>query len=423
MKYEKLNMGSYNLHTITTDKFKTISVKVGFRRKTVKEEITYREFLCGFLQMSSGNFKTKRDFELELENLYDAYIGGGMLVSGNYMLLTYQLKFLNEKYTEKGMNEKTFKFFFDNLLYPNVDGDKLNEEMFNVDYNSYLTFLESIDDYPDSYATRILNKIRGKGTPLEYQSYGYIEDLKKVTPKSLYDYYKSVLEKDVVDIFVVGNIKSDEIVGYLNKYFNIQGERLIDGEHFVDMTSAREEVQVVKEPSKFGQSKLRIGLKVDELDRYERDYVLSVYNFILGGNSDSKLFTELREKRSLCYDASSSFSVIYSNITIYAGIDSKNFDEAVEVVKNILEDMKNGKIDQEVLDTVKVNYISSYKEMEDKPGEVISCYENHEYIHTDLMEDRIKNIEKLNMDMVIKVANKIHLDTIYLLEGVTANDN
>ena len=39
MEYIKKDLGSYNLHIIKTDKFKTITVRVVFHSHIVKEEI------------------------------------------------------------------------------------------------------------------------------------------------------------------------------------------------------------------------------------------------------------------------------------------------------------------------------------------------------------------------------------------------
>ena len=39
MNYEKIDMGSYQLHMIKTNKFKTVTVEVNFRREVKKEEI------------------------------------------------------------------------------------------------------------------------------------------------------------------------------------------------------------------------------------------------------------------------------------------------------------------------------------------------------------------------------------------------
>ena len=45
MEYFDIDMNAYNLHIIKTNKFKTITVDVCFRRKIKKEEITIRNLL------------------------------------------------------------------------------------------------------------------------------------------------------------------------------------------------------------------------------------------------------------------------------------------------------------------------------------------------------------------------------------------
>jgi len=74
MEYTKLTMGSYNLHIIKTNKFKTITVDVNFRRPIVKEEITKRNLLKEILLNSTKKYNTKRKLVLETENLYDIKI-------------------------------------------------------------------------------------------------------------------------------------------------------------------------------------------------------------------------------------------------------------------------------------------------------------------------------------------------------------
>ena len=44
------------------------------------------------------------------------------------------------------------------------------------------------------------------------------------------------------------------------------------------------------------QSKLSIACRCNDLSDYERNYVITLYNVILGGGCDSKLFKEVREK-------------------------------------------------------------------------------------------------------------------------------
>ena len=132
MDYVKNEMGSYNLHFIKTDKFKTITVKLVFRRLVQKEEITMRNVLADLLLRSSSKYHSERLLAIEDENLYGMSYSGGAVLSGNYNMLSFDFSFLNEKYTEEGMNEKSFSFIFDMLFHPHVEKGKFNKENLNL---------------------------------------------------------------------------------------------------------------------------------------------------------------------------------------------------------------------------------------------------------------------------------------------------
>ena len=60
MKYKKISTYSYNLHIIKTNKFKTVTVQVGFKRKLKKEEITYRNMIVNMLCESTSIYPSKK---------------------------------------------------------------------------------------------------------------------------------------------------------------------------------------------------------------------------------------------------------------------------------------------------------------------------------------------------------------------------
>ena len=67
MKYIKYDMNGYFLHTIETDKFKTININLNIKRETKKEELTIRDVLINTLIDSSKKFPTRREIEIETE--------------------------------------------------------------------------------------------------------------------------------------------------------------------------------------------------------------------------------------------------------------------------------------------------------------------------------------------------------------------
>ena len=82
------------------------------------------------------------------------------------------------------------------------------------------------------------------------------------------------------------------------------------------------------------QSKLVMGYNMNDLTPYEAEYALQIYLYILGLGPDSKLFTNVREKESLCYTIASTAKYAGSFMMISAGIDASTFDKTVEYEKD-----------------------------------------------------------------------------------------
>ena len=56
-----------------------------------------------------------------------------------------------------------------------------------------------------------------------------------------------------------------------------------------------------------------LGFKLERLTDYERQYIMPLYNIILGGTPTSKLFKTVREKHSLCYAVNSHLNLFKSH--------------------------------------------------------------------------------------------------------------
>ena len=171
------------------------------------------------------------------------------------------------------------------------------------------------------------------------------------------------------------------------------------------------------EDCKIAQSKLSIGCKIENIDSFDRNYVLPLYSIILGSGSDSKLFKEVREKNSLCYYISASANKLDSILFITSGISYTNFDKTVKLIKKSLKDMENGKFTEEDIDNAKTNYITMLEELKENPFQIISSYYSTEMFNYDTIEEREKNILSVNYEQIKGIASKIYMDTIYLLKG------
>ena len=418
MNYKKTSTFSYNLHTIKTNKFKTITVKINFKRKLVKEEITARNMIVSLLCDSTKEFPTRRLLSIECENLYELGYMGMNYTSGIYNIMSFEATFLNEEYTEKGMLDKSIKFLSDLVFNPNIDSKGFKEDNFKLAYNLLKENILSQKENSDVYSKIRLLEEMEPDSCVSYRKCGYIEDLEKLSPKTLYQYYESILNSDTIDIFVIGNISTSHVKGVIEKNFKqIKTLKQPTKSHFYLPKKHRFIPKKVFENQKINQSKLVLGYKIDKMTDFELRYVLNVYSYILGSGADSKLFKTVREENSLCYYINSVPQPLNSIMIINAGINKVNYQKAVELIKKAVKDIKRGKFSNEDIIKAKVTYANSLKELEDSPDSILSLYAGIEYLKSDDITQRLNKMNRVTASDVVKLASKIHLDTIYMLEG------
>lgn len=418
MEYKKYDIGPYNLHVINTDKFKTVNIRVNFKRPCKKDEITKRSLLSYLLLESNMKYKTRRLLEIETEDLYNLKYTSYNTISGKYNVMSFDATFLNEKYTENGYIEKSINFLFDLIFFPNINKKEFDNESFNLCKKIIEEQIETVKERTDYYATSRMYEEMDNKSILSYRSIGYLEDLKKINPKNIYNYYLSILNNDLVDIFIIGDIDSEKIRKIITKLFSINTIKKASSEHIIEHFKFRKRTKIVKEKLDIEQSKLVIGLKLNGLTEFERKYVMGIYSYILGGGPDSKLFKEVREKNSLCYSISSNYNGVFNILKISAGINKENFDKAVKIIKNQIKDISLGRFDERDLKSAYMTYINTFKEIMDNPNSLLSSYVSMEYLNLDSFETRQEEIKKVTKDMIVNVSKKINLDTIYLLEGL-----
>lgn len=422
MNYEKYSYGAYNLHIINTNKFKTIKVTVNFRAKSLEDEVTIRNILKMILLNSCKDYPKEKDLIIESENLYDLKVSSLSSRVGNYSILSFNLEFLNEKYTEKNMNEYSLDFFMNLLFKPNVLDNKFDQTSFNIVTNVLRKSINSIKDNKTKYSIIKVLEVMNHNMPYSFNPFGKIEELNSITPESLYEYYKKVLTNDLVDILVVGEVDSEKIREYFTNNFKVNTYKKVKDDILLPNILPRKRVKKVIEKDNVNQSKLAIGLRINNMTDYERKYVLRVYNEILGGGGNSMLFNTVREKHSLAYYINS-FSQFYDNIAvIYAGVNSSKINMAIKLIKDTLNKMGMGSFSDEDLNNAIQTIISAIEVCEDSNTGIINNYYAQSLVDADNLDIKIKKYSNITKEEVVNIAKKIKMDTIYILEGDT-NEN
>ena len=416
MEYIKYELGAYNLNVIKTNNFKTVRVEVKFRNVVKKEEITLRNLLKMVLIESTKKFDTERKFVIESEELYDLKLSSTSSRVGNFTTLSFNLTFLNEEYTEKGLHNKSLDFLMEVLFNPNVSNNKFDSLSFNNCVNKLEKSIMGRKDNKTKYSIFALLQHMGDYA-YSYDQYGYLSDLKNIDEAKLYEYYKKVLMNDLVDVYVIGNVDSNEIKEYFINNFKINSFKKEKMNVLIDEVLPRKRVKVFKEEDAVNQTKIAIGLRFNDVSEYERKYVLYVYNEILGGSGNSLLFDTVREKNSLAYYINSIAQGYDNLLIIYTGIDKDRVDLGLKLIKKTIKDIEKGKFTSDMFNNA-INMITSSLKLslETQPS-VINNYYAMNILNREAMNTRISKFEKVTEEDVINFSKKIKMDTIFLLEG------
>ena len=423
MNYIKKDLGSFRLHLIRTNKFKTVTMKVLFHTPIKKEDITKRILLSDILLQSSKKYESKRSMTIEAEELYSASISTGNQRLGNYIFTSFNLQVLNDKYTEEGNLEKSIEFLSEILFHPNINQKSfLKDKLDLAKYNTVVN-LSTIKENTTNYSMIKLLEKYDSESPVSYQMQGYLDDLEKIDEKNLYDSYLKMIDNDYVDIFIVGDFDSRKMISIIKKYYKFKKIKKKKESYYLPVKKHRKKRQFAKEAIDNTQSKLSIALPIMKLNPFERDYVLTLANLIYGGGTDSKLFQNIREKNSLCYTIRSFISKLDNLMVVTAGIDKTNYEKTVNLITSNLLDLKKGKFTDKDINIAKEIYDTSLEEIEESPLSMINEALSETIFDVEEISIRKEKISKVRKSDITRVLKKINMDTVFLLEGVKNEEN
>lgn len=416
MEYICYNMNAYNLHIVNTKKFKTITVDICFREKINKDEITLRNLLKEIMVNASYDYPSERELIKATEELYDLKLLTSTYRIGNYNFLSMKIRFLNEKYTEKGMNYASIKLLLDLIFKPKLDAD------FEKCKNKIEKSILSLNDNKVKYAiSKLLEST--KDMPYSYNFYGNIEVLNKITIEDIKKCYENLLTNDIIDIFVVGEVNPEEIKNIFKENFKVKTFHKVDNKVIVKELTPRAKTNIIREQDDINQIQLTILCSLNSITEYERKYVSLVYSEMLGGSANSILFDTVREKKSYAYYVNSIIKPYDNNMIIYSGIHEDNEKEVIKLIKKCLKDITKGKFNDEIFQSSKNTIISSLKASLDNPIGIINNCLSNILVSSPTIEEKIKIIEKITKEEVINFSKKITIHTIYILEGSNEENN
>jgi len=215
--------------------------------------------------------------------------------------------------------------------------------------------IKKYEDLPEELVELLLDKVIWGNHPLGRTILGEERIISRLQRVDLLSFLSQFYQPNNLVVSVAGNIKTKEVVTQIRRYFQEVKEGKIR-----EYLPARINQQTIRFETKFkrsNQAHLAFGFPgISRLD-YRR-YSLDLLDIILGSGLSSRLFQEIRMKKSLAYDIHS--YIQYFNDTgsfnIYAGVEASRLGEALQAVIEELKRIKENKVPEEELKKAKEMY-------------------------------------------------------------------
>lgn len=426
MRYTKREIKEgIKVHLIKNDNFKTDFTVVFLTIPLEKESITKNALIPAILRSGSHKYETYQKISEELEMLYGASFDCGIDKTGDNLVLKFYVESINDNYLPQINNnlEKVLEILLDIIFDPKVANDEFDAEYIEIEKRNLEMIIKAQKDDKDQYAYDRCINIMYNNSGYGLSKYGNLEDLQTINPHNLYEQYKQLIDNAKIDIIISGDYDEEKILNYVEtneliKKLNPRKEKININKYSTEIKDKKDKANEINEELDIVQGKLVIGLDILPNELGDFRFISILYNAIFGNGVSSKLFQIVREKESLAYTAKSEYIAQKNNIFIRCGIECQNYEKATELIKKLLEDMKNGEFSEEDIKKAKDYILAGVDAINEEQDSQILFLFGQELTKMPLtIEEHKNNIQKVTKEQIVEFANKIQLNTIYFLKN------
>lgn len=416
-----------NIHTIPSKKYKTITIVAKFKAPIERNTITKRALLPVLLRQGTKKYPSREILQDRLDDLYGASLSLGGGKSGDNHILTVRMEIANQKYIadESSIIEDAVHFLREVIFNPHIKENGFDANLVTREKELLKQQLRSIEDNKVRFAQMRLIDEMCEGETFQVHAQGYKEDLEEITPENLYEYYQTVIQKDQLDIYMLGDFDQTKASELLQSTLG-RPDYEEQARHAQEETAGikADRPQEIIEKQDIQQAKLHIGYRTNTTYKDDDFPALLVFNGIFGAFPNSKLFLNVREKHGLAYYVASGLEGFKGIMYVYSGISGSDYEKTANIIEEQLEEIVTGTFTEANLEETKGLLLNDVLEtMDDAQGLIEVMYQNvigqKDVGSPEELLDLLKQVTK---DDVIRVAKKIEKDTVYLLTSEEADN-
>ena len=411
------------LRTVHTHKFKSSYLSLTLMAPLSAETASANALIPSVLRRGTAEHPDLEALSAALDELYGGAIEPVVRKKGETQCVGFAASFLDDAYTLQGESivEPAAALLGQLLLRPRTQNGVFLPGYVEGERANLVDRIRAQVNDKRRYALARLTQLMCREEPFGVDKLGDELQAAVLTPEKLWERYQALLGTAEVELYYCGSADPQRVEAALTAALSglpRGGERLVPDCEV--RLHAGEEPNVVEEPMDVTQGKLALGFRTGGITCWEEEYpALVLCNAIFGATPLSKLFLNVREKRSLCYYASSTLEKMKGLLLVSSGIEFAQYRQAKEEILAQLEALRRGDIQDWELEGARRTLLGGHRSTLDDQGRLEEFWMGQAAAGLDTgVEDLVQALGKVTREQVAAAAQRLELDTVYFLKGL-----
>ena len=397
-------------------RFNTTRISYNFYLPLNREDMAQNALLPYLLTSCCERYKDYIQLNTRLLELYGADLSSSVAKSGDCLHIKMGISVINDEFSFDGTRPVTLaaEFMSELIFKPAVLGESFfDNDMLREKRKTVERIIGEINDKRSYARTRLLAEMMGEDAYGKF-IYGEKQEVEALDGKDMYNAWMNMLSSAHIRVIVIGKALPQGIFDEIgSRLCAINRCNITDISRYISIPET-DDVRVITEEFDITQGKLAIGFTSRLYGDITKSAALTLATDIFGGGPYSKLFSNVREKQSLCYYCSASARRLKGFVTVESGIEKKNAQKVLDAVLYELGQVQSGNFEDSVFEASKKAAVDSLFGYSDSSATLDVWYSKS---LTEILtpQEAAAVIEKLTKDEVVAAAKGIKLHTVYRL--------
>ena len=410
------------LRTVHTNKFKSSYLSLTLMAPLRAETASANALIPWVLRRGTEDHPDLESLSAALDQLYGGAVEPIVRKKGETQCVGFAASFLDDAYALEGESilEPAAALLGELLLRPYT-----RDGVFCPDYTAgeranLIDRIRAQVNDKRHYALARLTQLMCAREAFGVDKLGDEKHASALTPESLWRRYQDLLSSAQLELYYCGSAAPDRVERAFAQALSQlpRSEERVDPDCEVRLHAGAEPV-CREDRMDVTQGKLALGFRTGGVTCWEEEYpALVLCNAVFGATPLSKLFLNVREKRSLCYYASSTLEKMKGLLLVSSGIEFDQYQQAKDEILAQLEAVRRGEIENWELEGARRTLMGGHRSALDDQGRLEEFWLGQAAAGLDTgIEELVESLQTVTREQVAAAARKLELDTVYFLNG------